>query len=334
MNETDFITIFLKHEQFKGGIDLTRELNMSATELKEKIDDINEQTQNYDFQIIQKAEKFILQIDDYESFNQYLVENNLNILKQTERSKIILFHLFQSEGYITIETLANIIEVSRNTIVNDLKAVEDFLEKFYLILRRKKHYGVKICGNEKWYRKVFAHFIHHNNFEILPSSDYVTFIKQDYRKLIEKNLLHIITENNLSMNDVAYYNLVQHIEILLFRTMKQNYITNETTIRQHEEKYFHVAEQIVNWMEKQFRLELPDAEVRLLSAHIQGKTATSELEGEKQEELTGEIEIILSKMDQEFSTSFSKDEELKWNLVLHVYPLLKRLYHRIFQCIN
>ena len=67
---------------------------------------------------------------------------------ENKRSLKIIRILLQQQGYITIQEVADRLDVSNKTIRNDLKLIEDYVKDYQLFLRKKTGTGIWIEGKE------------------------------------------------------------------------------------------------------------------------------------------------------------------------------------------
>ncbi|MDK2836895.1 MAG: mannitol operon transcriptional activator, partial [Thermosediminibacterales bacterium] len=82
--------------------------------------------------------------------NQF--DGNVCVLSSTERQQLIITELLQKDEPITVKELGKLTGVSETTILKDLDAVEEWLNKRNLNLVRKRNYGIKVYGDETDFR--------------------------------------------------------------------------------------------------------------------------------------------------------------------------------------
>lgn len=70
------------------------------------------------------------------------------LLNQEERSKYIALELLLHKEFATLNSLAEKIGVSRNTVVGDMQRVERLLQNWHIELERKVHYGIRAVSSE------------------------------------------------------------------------------------------------------------------------------------------------------------------------------------------
>ena len=77
--------------------------------------------------------------------------NEIKVYSREERVIIITVLLMISEK-VTIEQLADKLQVSKNTVVQDLRPAEEFLKKHEVRLIKKSYYGMSLKGEEEQIR--------------------------------------------------------------------------------------------------------------------------------------------------------------------------------------
>lgn len=95
------------------------------------------------------------------------------------------------------------------------------------------------------------------------------------------------------------------------------------------EEYFIVSKNIVQMIEKNYSMKVPDSEVHYLASQIAGRTMLGSFDPDSQIQLNNLIKKSLDIIDNEFLTDFSNDMMLVEGLMLHLYPMLIRVVYRI-----
>jgi len=313
---------------------LTKELNLSESSIRKLIRDSNDIGQKNGFQIeLIKKEGYYLSITDEEKLNIYLDKENkaeADIYNLNQRLKMLLFYIFQTKGYFTIDQISERMEISRATIIRDLKKIEEIVNENGLYLEKKAHYGLKVIGDERSYRRAFSEFVLNSDLYLEPTQDFYEFSNSFNLMELRKLLSEVLYEKELKISDVALENVLNHVKILVFRARTNNYVSKNTLMDKKPDKvYDEVALDIAGWIEKSYGITLPESEISLLAVHISGKASAGNLQEQDKEKLLNEIGDILEKIDDDFLTNFCNDEELKSALLLHMFPLLNRMYHNL-----
>ena len=123
---------------------------------------VSERTIQYDLEYIESfADQLKIKIERSKSLGvkitsqdetSFLSESNVEMdvhFSKIERKEQIILRLFESSKPINSQKFADILNVSRRTVVEDLKSVQKWLGKYSLLLEYKKNKGFIIEGNEK-----------------------------------------------------------------------------------------------------------------------------------------------------------------------------------------
>ncbi|MDR1567665.1 MAG: HTH domain-containing protein [Streptococcaceae bacterium] len=84
----------------------------------------------------------------------------------------LIFHLLLSKSAISSQKLADYLEVSKNTILNDLDQLEEIIIPYHLVLQRQARFGVRLIGEEIEIRLLMEqicqkHFTDYDIFQIM-----------------------------------------------------------------------------------------------------------------------------------------------------------------------
>ena len=277
----------------------------------------------YQFEIINQ--------DLYFGFIQELIKNethgqSLIPVYPEERIHYLIKLFLSTEQYIKIEELEEKLFVSRSTLTNDLKDVREILEYYHLDIENRPNYGMKVIGKEFYKRACISkYYFYTDSYE-----DVVLKSEKKENKEIIKNLLYeTITENNFTLTDIGFENLVIHIMILLMRMGKLPEDEKIEAIYKNLEndKEFEIASSLVKKLEKKFNVKLPKKEIYYITIHLLGKKSMQYnndnmlISQETQELLT----YIFEHIKENFQLDFSQDFELFRFLALHFQPMMNRL---------
>lgn len=337
MREHRVINILLsaQHHPVKMN-EFIAELGLSERTVRDIIRSLEKSGIQHGFRMkVIRGQGYQLQIVDESKFRQYHEQGRfdsrlLDPDNKEDRQRYLLFYLLQNNSYTTMEKLATQMGISRSTIISDLKEVEHRLANFSLTLNRRVYHGMRIEGDEQNYRKAFSHFVLNNNEFIMPSAEFEQFQREFDTNRLQNYLLQVLKEKELKISDVFLNNIVTHLFILLYRVTKHNFIVSGQKMpKTPEPLYRDIAAKIAVWIHKFYEISLPSDEIDYLALHISGKTSTEHFSHEKKKQLREGISAILQRLDKEFLTSFDEDEHLREALLLHMFPLLNRLYYNL-----
>lgn len=271
-----------------------------------------------------------LKVLDNDRFRSYLMQSKqqeqVDHSSPQERIKNIELLLLFHEEYITMQQIAEWLDVSLSTVKADIKQVEQFCTDYELSLFSKAHYGLKILGTESKKRRAILYLIRNTLHTPVLTEKYkefnFTFDEAALRHFLQEQL----QKNQLKISDIVYENIVQHIRLLSFRMLQNNTLSNdeaaETTII---DGYERLTEELVAYLEETYDLVFSNVEKNYLEEQLRGKFTVLE-NGDGNQQLKQAIEKALEHVDRQYHTEFRKDQGLANALLMHVAPLLQRLY--------
>lgn len=316
--------------------ELIAALGVSERTVRESIRQLGQAGERHGYCIrMIRNQGYALEVTDPERFRSYMAnetaeEHRIDLNDRSARQQQVLFCLLQTQDYVPMDRLADEMGISRSTLLADLKEVEERLAVFRLNLTRRAHYGIRVEGNEENFRKAFSHYVLQSEQPVEQSREFYDFSRNLDKDRLKNHLLHVLRTKELKISDVFLNNLVTHLLILLYRISKHNHIVlGQTSLPQPEALYRDIAEELAAWIDEHLNMTLPEDEINYLALHISGKTIVEHVSEQSKLQLRRGILEILSQLDQEFLTGFSKDDDLQNALLLHMFPLLNRLYYNL-----
>ncbi len=271
-----------------------------------------------------------LKVFDNVRFSSYLSKSKkqeqVDNSSPQERIKNIELLLLFHEEYITMQQIAEWLDVSLSTIKADIKQVEQFCDNYDLTLFSKAHYGLKIMGTESKKRRAILYLIRNTIHTPVLTEKYkefnFVFNEEELRQLLKEQLL----ENQLKISDIVFENIVQHIRLLSFRILQNNTLNSEELEeRTISDDYDRLTEKLVAYLEETYQLNFSCVEKNYLEEQLRGKFAVLDDPASNQQ-LRQAIDKSLELVDRRYHTSFRQDQDLANALMMHVAPLLQRLY--------
>lgn len=256
----------------------------------------------------------------------------------SDRVKYIIGRLLSGNGYITLESLADELYVSKSTVENDMSQVEKWFAGHNMKLFKKTNYGIKLLGGEKDYRFALSDYLEEakeNNEQRLNSAYAMDKIVSsvDIDKI--KDIIDEVHKDMpFTMTDVAYTNLVFHIAVAVKRIKEGKSVElpqadmNQLRIQ----KEYHIARAIAERIENVFNVDIPEAEVGYISIHLMGTKVLTEGQVTKNriidtlgEDIYDAVIKMVNSVKEAYGLDFSKDEELIYGLALHLKPTINRI---------
>lgn len=330
MQHKQLLDIFIKDDVVSINA-LVDELQVSVRTVRSLLSDLRNEGERSGFAIeTVRGEGYRLRIIDSSQFKDYHIHGPDHFGNVQSRLPRILYFLLQQHDFITIQMLADLLEVSRNTMIRDLDRLDLYLKNRNLVLETRSGFGIKIAGDEHELRKMFAQYVVNSQGYTSVTKDYFEY--SDALDMSEISLLlkNEMIRNDLLVSDMSFDSIVDHLRVLLYRTKNGNFISGmELGIQQIDETYLDVAQTIVDWIETHDGFGIPFLEVEYLASQIAGKSTAESIPDSRKTELQKEIIRILKEIDVEYLTFFQNDLDLVDALLMHMYPLLTRIAHKI-----
>lgn len=277
---------------------------------------------------------------------------NYDVSNREERRKRLILEILKDKGLKKLYYYASQFQVSEATVSADLEAVEGWLNAQNLTIKRKPGSGVEISGTEENYRKAIRAFIDENmdtqilreSYEIDEKTKQIKdiyghnmgqILKEDVLKQVTKCISEMENQKVMSLTESSYVGLVLHISIAISRILKDEIVeTKEDLYNQmSEDEDFELAEEIVQRLEKEFEIEIPEIEIAYICLHIKGaKHQSIEWNGQKtvaveRKELLDLVNEMINAFDPENAFLFKQDNEFIQGLLAHLQPTFIRLVY-------
>ena len=326
------IKILLKSISAKKYItaeELAKKLNISSKTVRTTIKDLNNLLTKSGGEIVSKSGYgYILKITNGELFSKLDLTNKRKVLPDTSEKRIqyIIEYLINTDNYIKVEKLSEMLFTSPKTLSKDLKEVEKIFSSYNIELKRKPYYGIKAEGEEMDFRLCIANYIE------MKTNGNMNLINENELKKIAVVIMDTLKKEKFNISDVAFQNLIIHIQIALKRIKENCYVpVEEKKLREYiSEKEFQIAEKCTHNLEKIFNIKFPDSEVGYIAIHLAGKKL---FKGSKideknfiiEQEISNIVNEMLKKIYEAFNFDFTKDLELRMALAQHLMPLRIRM---------
>lgn len=282
------------------------------------------------FQIINvRGKGYRLAISNEVQFEQYFSQVEKNLAEgirdpQERKLNIELLLLFANE-YMTLNQIAETLNVSLSTVKSDLVEVKQDFIVMNLKLTSKAHYGFRVSGSEEAKRLFIIQLLRKNLARPVFTPEYQVFSERFDTQKLKAFLIKRVADLQIRVNDLVLDNLVQHIFLLVFRIKQHNLLKEQLDLPTIQTDYTQLAADIAVYIAEHEQVQLTEDEQLYLSRQLFGKIVTLN-DVQQHRELTKAVEQALTQIDHKYQTAFLADQELIDALTLHVAPLLQRLY--------
>lgn len=318
LSDRDYYTAEMLAEEIHAGTKTVRNL------LKE----INQEIEPHGAVIVSKyGVGYYLNIQDNEKYEAYCRKDHAHgseeYLPSTseERIQYLLEYLINSGSYVKLEELSESLYISKRTLTEDLKEVEQFLKKFNIRVIRKPNYGIRLEGKEFDTRLCIASFSGKRFHKGNESMDEIAAIVST-----------VLKENDFMITGAAYQNLVVHLYIAISRIMERHYVPMpEGILENPRERYeYQIAQVVARQLEERFHISFPENEVAYIAIHLAGKKMFLEEENVEvnviiTQEISDLVTAMLERVYDLFKFDFRSDLELRMILSQHLVPLSVRI---------
>lgn len=289
-----------------------------------------------------KGRGYHLHIEDEQLFRHFLTTALYENKDQKQipntpdqRVRYIIQKLLLTMDYLKLEDLADEMYISKATIQNDMKLVRENLSNFYLDIRVKPNYGIRIIGEEMKIRFCMAEYL------IQRGSDsngniYDGFIRlpKEQTDFIKQTIIAHLEKQHMTLSDIAIQNLFIHIAIAVLRIQNGHPVDNDANPKQEitHTKEYKVAEKIVGDTEQELGVIFPPTETSYVALHLLGTKILTTADIEKNQDIESLLDpaiyelviAILDRIELEMHLNIRHDRDLMINLGLHLKPAMNR----------
>ena len=275
------------------------------------------------------------------------LKSRIVVLNNDERMEAIYKIFLFSPGYVTINELADRLDVSRGTILNDLKRLRKELEPFQINLSTMESKGNKLSGNEmsirefavrKYLEKVKASCLYSaeeyhkqsisNRFFPVRSFEETSYIYSELQ-IANESLKKYMTGN-------AFLHIISNLEIAIERIRNGRSVC--ITTLQMESLYgtqeFKVMYDLAMTLSKHLVVEFPQEEAAYLALLTIGSDmvhAGMDINTENFADIQMLVCNLISRVEENLRIDFSQDVTLYSDLVFHIRPAIYRIKNNIRQ---
>lgn len=356
--QIDFIKLMLEESEYKPIKYFTEKLNVSDKTLQKDLKIIGNYISKFNVKIDAKRGYGIL-IDSNSSSNiEFINSLNINFKEKNSvsveqrRVEILKMLLLSSNSSTSINQLSEKYYVSKTSIVNDLKYIEEWLKKYNIKLSKTLE-GTRILGKEIDIRKSIASLLEDileqsneedklpeiTRIELATFSALSNIFDLDSIMFIE-NIIWELEENlDYAISQPYYINLITHILICIKRLKEGNQIeSKEDKIKSLDnlnEKVYKNVINLIDKIEERYGVSINNEEIYYIYKYIVSSGFGNTLDNNifisenyinSSEEVTN---MMIDIMSEFLNINLREDELLQKGLLLHIKPMLNRLNYDI-----
>lgn len=306
---------------------IAAELNLSKRSIYYEICKINEWLESCDLPELEvtRGKGIHLELEMKQKIENMMEsgkEEDSYIFSPTERVRVIICYIINTEEPIYIEQLADYCRVSRNTVFNDLRVVVNQLQDYNLKLEYESKKGYQIAGDTIRIRALF--FLYFNMLRPLFNSGILKFINKnetyEYLKRLEaiEKGLHTDYVDGILLSLAALMPIMHRDDQKLYFPGLRQEELESTKEYQLIETYFS---------------ELCEKEKIYLCLHLLGSRVTvvsNDIFEERSNQTVYEVsKALVAEFEKVACVIFEDKEELERALFIHVNSSLYRYQYGV-----
>lgn len=321
--------------------DLAGRLGVSTRTLRDRIHRVNESLDGVARVHFSRSRGgYVLDVTDHAAFEAW--RERLRALSQDDpassadsRCAYLLNDLLLRNDWITLDSLAEMLFVSRACISGDLKRIEPVLTHNNLSLEKRPRYGIRVTGSEMGRRLCLAEATVRRMTKRDEAGDTFDRAFEPLLDAVSTCVDEVLERESFAVNSLSYQNLLVHIAIAVLRirggnAMPQGSLPASAAAGTRERA---VAERIAEAVARDLDVTLPSSEIGYIAIHLAGKRVLYEDQVSQESTIiTDEMWDLVGRMIdvvwRVYRFDFRDDVELRMNLARHMVPLSVRLtYH-------
>ena len=248
-----------------------------------------------------------------------------------ERVHFLLAYLLNRTEYIKSEELCDFLYISKGTLTNTLRQVEETYQKYGITVHKKPGYGIRVEGSEFNLRQCMVDvFVKQDSLEGIGRRH-----QTDEIETLGKMVYQCLKKYEIELSEIAYNDFVEHIYVAMRRIRQEKYVEPQAAdMLGRKEKQF--VEELTELVGTHYQIHFSQDEKNYLTLQLVGKVyIDSETEQENfvmQSEIDRLITEMLEMIYREFHVDFRNDFHLRMELNRHMVPFVLRMkYHMILR---
>ena len=277
------IIIELSDSEYVTASELAKILDLNEKTVRTTIGKMRDSLDEYGIEIESKTRKgyhlLIYDKEKYQAFinnDEWLSKNDIPN-NSKEREEWLLDYLLKKHKFVRIDDLSQMLYVSRSTITNDIRNVEDSLKSYHITLIRRPNYGLHIQGSEFDIRNCMISQFKDNKWAQRFSDK-----EENELKEISKILLNNIQNQKVVLSKSMIQEMTSCIYIAKVR-YEENYkitVSKNEVVHRIYKPCIEVATNIVEELNEKFHIHLLDSEIYYIAINIAARSDYNVLEGE------------------------------------------------------
>lgn len=331
--------------------DLANRFGVSKRMIRYDIDEINRYLRENQITEIDKKPnsplKFSLSKEEKEKVEKLINTINIKsyIFSTEERVGILLYELLNSNKEHTYSEFQEKLSISKTTLVNDIKKVKEWLNKYNIEIIKVSNKGFKIKGNESDIRKaIISLLIDNSNYNIIETLEKI-YNNENNSILVSLKNLDINKENMEYIKELVkdlekdfgvfseedFLNLVIAVFVIINRAGRMPISKENKNLSSNYKREYEAALKVSDKIKEKFSIILGNEEINMIASRI---LSGSKNEGDLFESkdyfdacyIAGKI---MDNLRLSFGREFEMDNNLFESFISHLKSLIFRLKYNV-----
>lgn len=316
------LLILLAQDEYKTLDTLSENMSLSTKTVRGLIRELDERLKEHGAHIVnQRGKGYLLEVNNMDLFQAFFLTPAQSIPSDSqERVRFLIEYFLRNDDYTKLETLGEMLYVSRKTLTADMHRVEEVFSEFHLSIERKPHYGMRLVGDEFQKRHCMSEYLQQK--KAIPGAA-VPGSQEEYQ--IAQCLLNMLEEEDYHITDVGLNSLVLHIVIAIRRIESGQFISLPEEEEQlwSDSDIYGLAKRCAKKIEALTGAVFPEEEIRYLAIHFASKETNQNFVIDS--DIQDTVREMLEEIYQVFQLDFRDDLELIVALSGHLVPLVIRI---------
>lgn len=251
-------------------------------------------------------------------------------LSTKERSTVLTMILLNSEGYVTVESLCEKVDASRNTVLNDLSMLKDWFKEHNMQLTSKVRRGYQVVASERQIREWVLKILQINGntthmdifWNLLLGIVDVYGVYPDVCDI----LVNVEHERESYLSDYSFVETALECTIALNHIRKGRILDETGDERIKKSTRYEFACCVYRQAEKKYSIHIPQREILYFADRLSVK---SYLEDKVQKRQTMEIRLMISEaiyhVSETFKIDFYHDFSIYDMIISHIRAAIFRM---------
>lgn len=243
-------------------------------------------------------------------------------MSREERQIYIIAELLMSQDYITMQNLAEKLNVSRNTILNDFETVKDYCLAFNVNVLMKSSKGIKIECDQKDRNNLLMQIFHDLEDDYMEKSFFHQLIQRKLGmkiplEMIKEDLREYMEQQHMLVSDRVF----SYVSIYLFVILNRKINKKRRTVEKLTGDT--ASDNLLNWFADKYEVSINKNDVKDFGRYM--KQHDFNISSEQKEindvELYGIIVYFLQMVGEDIECSLQSDTVLIESLLEHIRTL-------------